>query len=98
MVTALIVLVALYAALCAVLYAAMARGPEAFNALMARTPAAAFLVFPFKPMWLRARRGTLEVGDTAPDFTLERQDKTETIRLSQFRGVRPVVLVFGSYT
>lgn len=98
MVTALIALIVIYAALCAVLYVAMALGPEAFNALMARTPAAAFLVFPFKPMWLRARRGRLAVGDPAPDFALDRQDKTGTIRLSQFRGVRPVVLVFGSYT
>jgi peroxiredoxin len=65
---------------------------------MARTPGVAFLVFPFKPMWLYARGGHLSVGDEAPDFTLERQDKEATVQLSRFRGKRPVVLVFGSYT
>ncbi len=98
MVTALIVLVAVYASLCGALYVAMARGPEAFSAVMARMPTAAFMVFPFRPMWLRARRGALAVGDPAPDFALDRQDKSATVRLSELRGVRPVVLVFGSYT
>lgn len=38
------------------------------------------------------------VGEDAPDFTLETQDGSESIRLSQFEGVRPVVLIFGSWT
>jgi len=40
----------------------------------------------------------LKIGDTAPDFELKKQNASERIRLSQFRGSRPVVLVFGSYT
>lgn len=38
------------------------------------------------------------VGDRAPDFTLSSPDGKETIRLSDFRGKKPVVLVFGSFT
>lgn len=36
---------------------------------------------------------TLSVGDLAPDFTLPNQFG-ETVTLSEFRGVKPVVLVF----
>ena len=39
-----------------------------------------------------------KVGDTAPLFTLKSLDGTETWSLEAFRGVRPVVLLFGSYT
>jgi len=42
--------------------------------------------------------GTLKVGDEAPDFTLRKSKSEESITLSKFRGVRPVALVFGSYT
>ena len=38
------------------------------------------------------------VGEQAPDFTLETRDGGESIRLSQFEGDRPVVLIFGSWT
>ena len=38
------------------------------------------------------------VGDAAPDFELERHDGSGTVRLSSFRGARPVVLIFGSLT
>lgn len=37
-------------------------------------------------------------GDMAPDFTLENIAGTETITLSDFRGKKPVALIFGSYT
>jgi len=42
----------------------------------------------------------LTVGDEALDFSLERLDAPggEPLRLSSFRGRRPVVLFFGSYT
>jgi peroxiredoxin len=53
---------------------------------------------PFPPMWNVARRGSLRVGDQAPDFELPLLDRTRQVRLSAFRGDRPVVLVFGSYT
>jgi hypothetical protein len=38
------------------------------------------------------------VGQPAPDFTLTTQDGKTTMSLSQFRGKKPVVLVFGSFT
>lgn len=40
----------------------------------------------------------LEIGDAAPDFTLERYDKKGKVTLSDFEGKKPVVLVFGSIT
>jgi hypothetical protein len=51
-----------------------------------------------QPIWQLARQGGLEIGDTAPDFALPTLDKSAKIRLSTFRGDKPVVLVFGSYT
>jgi hypothetical protein len=88
----------LYLLLLAGLFVAMCRGPEVFTRVMARTPDAAFMVIPFRPMWLRARAGRLKVGDEAPAFSLEAYDKKSRVQLSDFRGKRPVVLVFGSYT
>ncbi len=39
------------------------------------------------------------VGDQAADFELPRLgDTSEKVRLSGFRGKRPVGLIFGSYT
>lgn len=39
-----------------------------------------------------------EVGAEAPDFTLKTRDGGGSIRLSQFEGDKPVVLIFGSWT
>ena len=39
-----------------------------------------------------------KVGDVAPDFELYDVDGLNPIRLSAFRGKRPVVLIFGSFT
>lgn len=49
-----------------------------------------------------------DVGKTAPDFKLkklsteksdkDKEKKPEYVTLSSFRGKKPVVLVFGSYT
>lgn len=39
-----------------------------------------------------------KVGDMAPDFTLNTMEGKEKITLSQFRGHKPVVLIFGSFT
>ena len=39
-----------------------------------------------------------KVGDLAPDFELQDPSGEAVVRLSDFRGVRPVALVFGSYT
>jgi hypothetical protein len=98
MLIVVIVLVAVYVSLLAGLFFSMSREPETFSTVMARTPDLVFLVFPFKPMWLYARQGSLAVDEQAPDFSLERQDATGTVKLSEFRGNRPVVLIFGSYT
>ena len=40
----------------------------------------------------------LKVGDMAADFTLQTPDSRKKVSLSSYRGKRPVVLVFGSYT
>jgi peroxiredoxin len=37
-------------------------------------------------------------GDLAPDFTLTDGSGTESVTLSDFRGKKPVALVFGSFT
>ena len=39
-----------------------------------------------------------KVGDLAPDFELQDPSGANSVRLSTFRGKRPVALVFGSYT
>jgi acetyl esterase/lipase len=41
---------------------------------------------------------TLKVGDPAPDFTLPLVKGKGEVTLSSFRGKRPVVLIFASYT
>ena len=51
---------------------------------------------------LEADRHSPQVGELAPDFTLERLSPTgartgETLSLSSLRG-KPVGLIFGSYT
>ncbi len=39
-----------------------------------------------------------KAGDVAPDFELYDSEGKNRIRLSDFRGKKPVALVFGSYT
>ena len=95
----LIVVVALYAILLGGLWAAMFQPPDVFGQVMSKMPVpAVFIVFPFKTMWLFARRGHLRVGDAAPNFALQTLDKKSRVELASFRGSKPVVLVFGSYT
>jgi len=96
----LCVLAVLWVLGCAALYRVMQRPPEEFARFMSKLPGPVpFLLFPFETLWLRARAGTLHVGDAAPDFTLARLDKTAHVQLSSFAAQqRPVVLVFGSYT
>jgi hypothetical protein len=93
-----LILVLAYSFLLIGLYIAMCQKPHVFASIMSRTPVIVFLAFPFKPMWLSAREGELSIGDEAPDFSLETYDKGGLVRLSDFRGKKPVVLVFGSYT
>jgi hypothetical protein len=92
-------LAAVYIALGGVVLSAMSSTPERFGQFMKRMPAAlVWGALPARHMWLWARKGELSAGDFAPDFTLRRQGGNGRVRLSEFRGQRPVVLVFGSYT
>ena len=79
-------------------YAEMSGPPERFGMFMSRLPMPFYFVLPFETLWSRARAGSVNVGDTAPDFELPTLDKSARVRLSSFRGSKPVVLVFGSYT
>jgi hypothetical protein len=72
--------------------------PILFGQVMKHVPDPAFLVIPFKRLWFSARAGNLKVGDAAPDFNLTTVDRNHSIRLSSLRGVKPVVLIFGSYS
>jgi hypothetical protein len=38
------------------------------------------------------------IGQRAPNFTLPTQDGKRKVRLADFRGKKPVVLIFGSFT
>jgi hypothetical protein len=79
-------------------YGAMRLPPGQFCEVAARIPPMLMMgVIPFRPLWMHARAGALNIGDMAPDFTLPRQDKTGTVQLASLRG-KPVVLIFGSYT
>jgi peroxiredoxin len=55
-------------------------------------------VLPFRPLWMSARAGTLQVGDTAPDFSLPLLHGDRKVTLSAEYRKKPVVLIFGSYT
>lgn len=79
-------------------YSRMTGPPGEFAAFMAKLPGPLYLALPFETLWNRARAGRLEVGSEAPDFALKPVAGGETVRLSAFRGVRPVALIFGSYT
>ncbi len=80
------------------IYWMMNRPPMEFAGAMAKLPMPAMVAFPFETMWTRARSGALTVGSMAPDFELATVDRQSKVKLSSFRGARPVVLVFGSYT
>jgi hypothetical protein len=79
-------------------YMKMKAPPEQFGAFMSKLPRPFYFVLPFETLWFRARAGTVNVGDSAPDFALSTLDKSSVVRLSSFRGSTPVALVFGSYT
>jgi hypothetical protein len=94
------VLALLWIVACGALYAVMRQSPEKFARVMARVPGpVAFLVLPFETLWMRARAGSLQVGDPAPDFSLMKLDKSAQVKLSALTAQQqPVVLIFGSYT
>ena len=88
----------IYALLSAVLFAWMKQPPDRFAWGMSKLPRISMMILPFQPLWMNARAGNLKVGDLAPDFDLEALDKKSRVRLSSHKGLRPVVLIFGSYT
>jgi hypothetical protein len=94
-----------FAAAFVVAYLALAAGlpvvmrrPILFGEVMRHVPDPLMMVFPFKQLWFLARAGRLKVGDPAPSFNLPAADKHSSVSLASFRGQKPVVLVFGSYT
>ena len=93
-------LVAIYVVLFGAVGIAMMQPPERFGAFMKHMPpAVVWGGLPASRMWLWARKGTLAQGDLAPDFDLRTaQDRSRRVTLASYRGQRPVVLVFGSYT
>ena len=93
-----VVLAFLYGALVVGLAIAMRQPPGVFGSIMAKMPPLAFMVLPFESLWMSARAGDLQVGQEAADFSLKSLNGDGSVRLSSFRGQKPVVLVFGSYT
>ena len=93
-----LVLHAAWVAFAGLRYYEMTRPPALFTAFMAKLPMVAMVLAPFETMWNVARAGTLNPGDMAPDFCLKTRDGKREVALSSFRGNRPVVLIFGSYT
>jgi hypothetical protein len=92
-------LVAVYLAFAGLVLWAMRQPPERFATVMSKMPGPVpFLLFPFETAWTRARSGTLNIGDPAPDFSLMKLDHSARVRLSEINKTQPVVLVFGSYT
>jgi hypothetical protein len=47
---------------------------------------------------LEAEAGAPKIGDPAPDFALKELDGVTKYRLSDYRGKKPVALIFGSFT
>jgi hypothetical protein len=90
--------VILYGFLVCALLIAMYQPPPVFGRIMSKVPDVAFAVLPFKQLWFIARKGHLNIGDPAPDFSLWTADRKSRVQLSSLRGQKPVVLVFGSYT
>jgi hypothetical protein len=80
------------------IWRAMHEPPEDFARVMSHMPWEIFAVVPFETLWTHARAGTLNLGDSAPNFSLLNVDKSASVRLSELNATRPVVMIFGSYT
>ena len=52
----------------------------------------------FKARQKKLDAGAPKVGDVAPDFELLDPSGQSSVRLTDFRGKKPVALSFGSYT
>lgn len=93
-----LVVVVIYMCVACGLLAAMYQPPRTFGRIMAHVPDAAFMVLPFRQLWFISRKGSLKVGDPAPNFSLWTVDRKSRVQLSAFQEREPVVLIFGSYT
>ena len=93
-----IAIVLLYGVALGILFVLMGRSNTVAGKTLSALPGPAFMLLPLESMWTRARGGTLEVGQTAPDFDLPTLEGTARVQLSSLRGGKPVVLIFGSYT
>ncbi len=92
-------LAVVYLGFAALVLWAMRQPPEKFATVMSKMPGPVpFLLVPFETAWTRARAGTLNIGDPAPDFSLMKLDHSARVQLSEINKTQPVVLVFGSYT
>ncbi len=88
-----------YLVVCLGVFLGMLQPPVAFSRAATYVPVSLmFATLPLETLWKLARAGNLQPGDPAPDFQLPTVDKTGEVRLSSHRGVRPVMLIFGSYT
>ena len=94
-----VVVLVLYIAFLGFIWWSMRQPPEIFGRVMSRMPGpVVFLLAPFETLWTQARAGTLHPGDSAPDFSLLKLDKSDKVELSALVASQPAVLVFGSYT
>lgn len=91
-------LLAVWLVFVGVAYWLMRRPPVEFASAIGKMPGPLFMVLPFETLWFRARAGSVDVGSPAPDFRLATLDKKSEVSLASFRGSKPVVLIFGSYT
>jgi hypothetical protein len=69
-----------------------------FAGFMGKVPGPVMMAIPFETLWSHARTGKVGLGEPAPNFTLPTLDKKSEVSLASFRGSKPVVLIFGSYT
>ena len=101
----LVAILVCYAGVLGALYAVISLPPGRMANIIARIPASETptspvfeWLLPLEPIFKTARAGKLHQGDPAPDFNLKLVHGDERVRLASFRGQKPVVLIFGSYT
>jgi hypothetical protein len=92
-----------YVCLAAVVWVIVSLPPARFARIMAKLPTSEkpgplFMLIPIGPLMMLARAGHLKPGDMAPDFHLRMLHSDQRVQLASFRGQKPVVLIFGSYT
>src|SRR3954451_6100938 len=87
---------ALWVAFVTFMWHAMHRPPEDFARVMSHMPWEVFLVVPFETLWTRARAGSLNLGDSAPDFSLVKLYMTAGVHLSEIHTAHSAPMTFSS--